>query len=124
MNDFPFVINTNEIITEIRNAIINNLGHLWMHSSNSIDQYLRTQQNFISQVLNERIEGIISQEVFNQKLLEIKIALSDFLNQIEILSHRIIINTSNQVIDVLKQKVESHLIALLMPFTYIDSATV
>ena len=85
-------------------------------------QYLKTQQNLIEKLLNDRINDNISRKIFNLKLHEIKANFTEFFYQFAILSHTVVINTSTQIVATLEQKVESHLLALLMPFTYVESA--
>lgn len=122
MNDFPFLINKNEFISEIRAIMITNLGSLWKPMSSSINTFISLHQDHIEQLLNDRVNDKISHEKFKIELNKLQVIFSTFLNQFNILSHRVIINTSTQMVKALEQKVETYLLALLMPFTYVESS--
>ncbi|UTW67517.1 hypothetical protein KFE94_05240 [bacterium SCSIO 12643] len=122
MNDFPTQLDQQEMLSEIRNIMIKDVGQLWIHIEHHIDIYLENQKNHLEQLINERIEGTISYELFETKLEDVQMATAIFLHQFEIIPYDIVKKTSENMALVVKQKVESHLIALLMPFTYVEPA--
>lgn len=122
MKDFPTRIEHQEIISEIQDIIIKDVGQLWVHIETHVGIYLENQKNFIQQLINERIEGRISCKIFEDRLEDIQHAIAIFLHQFEIIPYDLVKTTSKNIAESLKQKVESHLIALLMPFTYVEPA--
>lgn len=120
MSDSPTSLNQQELMLEIQNIIISDVGPIWKHIEKHVNIYLNNQRKLFERLANERIEGIISYELFESRLEDIQYSIANFLLQFEIIPYTIVKETSENIVTAIKQKVESHLMALLMPFTYVE----